>query len=328
MLGLLRRERLSVPALAERHGVRRETIYRDLQALEALGFPITGDIHGYKSRPRLPDGFRVSLMPIPFTIQELAALCFSATVTDHLAGTGLHGALQDAIAKIEAHVPSGSRPLLKAAGNVFGAYKKGYKDYRAHAPMVARLVEAMLEQRRCEVHYGSPHRAALSRFAMDPYKLFEFGGALYLYAYVPKHGQVITLAVERIHGLEATNEAFQPIPGFSFERLRDQAFGVVNEAPVTVRVRFRKDQVPYVKERIWHPTQTFEDLHDGDAIMTFHAGGEFEIVRWILSWGSAARVLGPLAIREAVEDEHRASLGKRSSREVTVDQTFANASRG
>ena len=51
MLGLLRGDRLSVPALAAKHAVRRETIYRDLRALEDLGFPITGDIHGYKSRP-------------------------------------------------------------------------------------------------------------------------------------------------------------------------------------------------------------------------------------------------------------------------------------
>lgn len=58
MLGLLRGDRLTVPALAEKHAVRRETIYRDLRALEDLGFPITGNIHGYKSRPRLREGYQ------------------------------------------------------------------------------------------------------------------------------------------------------------------------------------------------------------------------------------------------------------------------------
>ncbi len=112
MLGLLRGDRLTVPALAEKHHVRKETIYRDLRALEDLGFPITGDIHGYKSRPRLREGYQAKLMPIPFTIPELAAVCFSATLTEHLTGTALHGALQEAIAKIRSHVPTASLPLL------------------------------------------------------------------------------------------------------------------------------------------------------------------------------------------------------------------------
>jgi predicted DNA-binding transcriptional regulator YafY len=308
MLGLLRGDRLTVPALAERHRVRKETIYRDLRALEDLGFPITGDIHGYKSRPRLREGYQAKLMPIPFTIPELAAICFCATLTENLTGTALHGALQEAIAKIRSHVPTASLPLLDAASTVFGSFKKGYKDYRPHAETLGRLIQAMLETRRCEVTYQSPHRAEPSRFAMDPYKLFEFGGSLYCFAYVPKHDQVITLAIDRIKALEPTGETFAVSPDFSFEKLRDQAFGVVGGEPMTVRIQFRQDQVPYVKERIWHPTQTFEDLPNGNTIMTFRAGGEFEIVRWILGWGSATKVLEPESLRRAIRDELRAAV--------------------
>jgi len=120
MLGLLRGDRLTVPALAEKHHVRKETIYRDLRALEDLGFPITGDIHGYKSRPRLREGYQAKLMPIPFTIPELAAICFSATLAENLTGTALHGALQEAIAKIRAtsrrpRSPCSTRPPLSLA---------------------------------------------------------------------------------------------------------------------------------------------------------------------------------------------------------------------
>lgn len=303
MLGLLRGDRLTVPALAEKHHVRKETIYRDLRALEDLGFPITGDIHGYKSRPRLREGYQAKLMPIPFTIPELAAICFSATLTENLTGTALHGALHEAIAKIRSHVPTASLPLLDAASTVFGSFKKGYKDYRPHAETLGRLVQAMIESRRCEATYQSPHRSEPSRFVMDPYKLFEFGGSLYCFAYVSKHDQVITLAIDRIKALEATEETFAVSPNFSFEKLRDQAFGVVGGEPMTVRIQFRQDQVPYVKERIWHPTQTFEDLPNGDTIMTFRAGGEFEIVRWILDWGSAVKVLEPMALRQALREE-------------------------
>ncbi len=158
MLGLLLGDRLTVPVLGERHHVRRETICHDLRTLEAIGFPITGDIHGYKSHPRLREGYRATLVPIRFTIPELAAICFSATLTEHLAGMALHGPLQDAITKIRSHVPTASLPLLDAASTVFGAFKKGHKDYRPHADTLARLVQAMLETRRCTIRYQSLDR--------------------------------------------------------------------------------------------------------------------------------------------------------------------------
>jgi len=316
MLGLLRGERLSVPGLADKFQVRRETIYRDLRALEELGFPISGDFRGFKSRPRLQEGYKAKLVPIPFTMPELVATCFSATLTEHLTGTNLHGALQDAIAKIKSHVPTKTLPLLNAAREVFGSFKKGYKDYRPHRETLARLLQTMLERRRCRVTYQSPNRSHPTQFTIDPYRLFEFDGSLYLFAHIPKHNQVITLAIDRILSLDPTEDSYTIPAAFSFERLRDEAFGVVHGEPMTVKIRFRKDQVPYVKERIWHPAQTFKDLPNGDTIMTFRAGGEFEIMRWVLGWGSAAKVVAPRFLRTIIRDEAKAMLMSRKGKGI------------
>jgi predicted DNA-binding transcriptional regulator YafY len=43
----------TVHSLASRFGTRRETVYRDLRALEAAGYPICGDELGRLSHPRL-----------------------------------------------------------------------------------------------------------------------------------------------------------------------------------------------------------------------------------------------------------------------------------
>jgi predicted DNA-binding transcriptional regulator YafY len=70
--------------------------------------------------------------------------------------------------------------------------------------------------------------------------------------------------------------------------------------PMTVIVRFRPDQAPYVREREWHPTQKFRTLRDGRLELTFRAGGTFEITRWILGWGDAAEVVRPASLRREV----------------------------
>jgi predicted DNA-binding transcriptional regulator YafY len=83
LLGLLKAlqdgERLHVAQLAARFHVRRETVYRDLHALEELGVPIVGDLHGVKSRPRLASRSSPKSFSIPFTLSELLALAFAAS---------------------------------------------------------------------------------------------------------------------------------------------------------------------------------------------------------------------------------------------------------
>ena len=69
---------------------------------------------------------------------------------------------------------------------------------------------------------------------------------------------------------------------------------------MTVVVRFRADQAPYVREREWHPTQTLRELRNGGIELTFRAGGMFEITRWILGWGDAAEVVAPTRLRREV----------------------------
>ena len=76
-------------------------------------------------------------------------------------------------------------------------------------------------------------------------------------------------------------------------------------------VRFAADQAPYVRERIWHPSQQLEELPDGRVVLRLRAGGFFEIRSWVLGFGAAAEVLEPEELREAVREEMRAALGRR-----------------
>ena len=62
------------------------------------------------------------------------------------------------------------------------------------------------------------------------------------------------------------------------KRLEAEAFGVVWEKAVTVVVRFRADQAPYVREREWHPTRRLRELRDGRVESPFRVGGMFEIM--------------------------------------------------
>jgi hypothetical protein len=63
--------------------------------------------------------------------------------------------------------------------------------------------------------------------------------------------------VERIRSLEASYGLFAVDPEFDASRYAGESFGVIHEKPMNVAIRFDAGQAPYVRERLWHPSQIF-----------------------------------------------------------------------
>ena len=66
-------------------------------------------------------------------------------------------------------------------------------------------------------------------------------------------------------------------------------------------------QLADVRERVWHPSQSLAEQEDGSLLLRFQASGEFEIMRWILGWGSEVEVVEPPALRQALARRLRAA---------------------
>ena len=126
---------------------------------------------------------------------------------------------------------------------------------------------------------------------------------------MPYYDQLITQAVDRFESVEVTEKEFEPPDHLSVDEQVSNAFGVSFEEPMDVVVRFTEEQAPYIRERIWHPSQKLEELEDGRVVLRLRAGGFYEIKSWVLSFGAAAEVLEPEELRAAVREEMRAALG-------------------
>jgi proteasome accessory factor B len=97
----------------------------------------------------------------------------------------------------------------------------------------------------------------------DPYRLRSAAGGMYCVGKIPSSQRLTTLAAERILALTVTTDVFEPERSVDLDRLEREAFGVVLEEAVTVVVRVRADQAPYVSEREWHSSQQIQNLPDG-----------------------------------------------------------------
>jgi predicted DNA-binding transcriptional regulator YafY len=278
--------RPSIYELAARFHTRRETIYRDLRALQAIGYPIVGDADGRLSHPSLAPEVRATIPPVLLTQQELAALVWATKQAG--SRQPFRAGLDSAFLKLRSLAPGKEGRLGLVLDGIFGGWARGIKDYRDFQPIILQLVEAIVARRRCLLTYQAPSRDRPNKFRYDPYRLLSIQGLLYCVGQVPVHDSLVTLAIDRIHGVTVTEEPFTVDPQFDLKQYEAEAFGVMWDKPMTVVVRFRPDQAPYVREREWHPTQKLRTLRDGRLELTFRAGGTFEITRWILGWGDGA----------------------------------------
>lgn len=294
---LTQERRPTVHELAAEFRTRRETIYRDLRVLQDAGYPITGDERGRLSRPRLMSSSR---MPeIRFSTPELDALLLA--VAQAQAALPNAESLSSAALKLKAIAESESDAVTPSLDEMFQTWTCGRKDYRAHESCIAIVIEAILRKRRCLVEYRTPSRSESKTYDFDPYRFLFVGGGLYVIGSVPKHAGTATLAIDRLRSVILSKTKFEMDPAFDPQKCRQDAFGISWQDPVDVVLRFRADQAPYVRERLWHPSQQLTDLRGGGVQLAFRAGGPFEIRRWILGWGDAVEVLSPEELRHEIK---------------------------
>ena len=292
----------TVNGLAQEFGVTTRQVRRDLDRIEEAGHPlIPGNDSGEKTW-QLPLGYK-GLPPITVSQYELMSLYLAKSHLTYLADTPFTDDLDGLIKKIEASLPDKTVNHLERIVQVFAPRLRPVRSYAKQKDILDGIRKALLLQKRLVLHYQKPAANKPIAYSVDPYALLLYQNGLYLSGYSHRSKSLRMFAVERIHKVTLTDDRFAIQAGFSTEAIGQRSFGVIDEAPQEVRIRFSKDVAYLLKERQWHPTQTISELKNGDVILTMQAGGLDEMSTWVLGWGPQAKVLSPPALVKLVAAE-------------------------
>jgi predicted DNA-binding transcriptional regulator YafY len=294
----------TVEDLATELGVTTRTVRRDLDVAHNAGWPVTSVSEDGRVRWQFVEGFKASTH-LPLSLTELLALYFSRDLLKPLAGTLFEDSVESFYGKINALLPPEGRAYLDQLQGLIATNPRAFKDYRQHRQLLEALTNAARARRTVRVRYFSFAREHETTRRIDPYRLWYHGGGLYVIGYCHTRKDVRTFAVERIRHLELTPDTFTVHPDFDFKAYTRDAFGIMRDEAVTVRVRFRRDQAKYARERLWHPSQTFEDHEDGSLTITLQVAPTIEVKRWVFGFGAAAEVLEPDSLRREIAAEAR-----------------------
>ena len=298
------RHGISLDELAEESGVNRRTIHRDLNAISDAGYPLTAEWVGNRKFYRFITGFK-DVPPIGFSLQELLTLYFLRSHLETLQGTPFHDDLGSIFRKINSVLPPRYAAHLERLSRITLPIMHGRRDYSKVSALLTGLRKALLFQQKVQLQYRTPSRKEAGIYTVDPYTFIFFKGALYLQGYAENRSSVRIFAVERITGITVLNERFQIPSGYLPEEYFSGAFGIVNEKPMNLRLRFSGAVSHSIADRIWHPTQKIERLRSGEVELSFTAGGRMEIISWILSYGSHVELLEPLELRQEIAEKAR-----------------------
>ena len=294
--------------LAKAMEVDRKTIQRDITFMrDTMGLPLAycDDLHGYRY-----DG-DVSDFPVfEISTEELASLFFTRTALQGIRGTRLADALGTAFAKITRGMLGRIQFTWSDLDEAF-SHKSVQQDQSLIKPF-GQLAKAILDQSEIAFHYRKLAGERAEPRKVQPLHLGEVEGGWYLIAHDLDRNALRTYALPRMSRVRVLQTQFERPEDFNGAAYLNRSFGVWNvegdETRHIVRLELRNYAARLAQERRWHPTQEVTPLDDhGNKVeVRFEVGRLEEVLRWVLSFGSHAKVISPPELAKMVRKEVRA----------------------
>ena len=279
------------------------TLRRYLYDLRELDLPIRSEGRGEDRRQWIDPSYQ--RQGVQLSLLELVSLQFGRTLFDFLEGTAFAQDMDDALVRLSTLAGDKNRELTANLNQKFMAIAEHAKDHTHTSDTVDDILSALLYQNPAKAFYAKitgPTR----RYLLHPYTLVTFRQALYLFALDTENQRIKTFAVDRFRGFERLRkERFEFPTDYDPATLVKDAFGIISGTVQDVVLRFRRTTSPYIRERIWHHSQTLQPAADGGLTLRMHVGIAPELISWIMGFGPGVQVISPPQLAEQIRRLHK-----------------------
>jgi len=301
--------------LARRCGVSLRQCYRDLRTIQDAGFPLYHD-RGY----RMIEGSM--LKAIAFTMEEALALIYGIKLLEQQ--KGIIKAPGQVKEKLLALLPKAFSNEIERIGQRVEIEVAPAADYSGKESIFRTINEAIKNHTVLQMKYYSFSRDEVTDRLVEPYQLVFKDGFWYLVAFCHRNQETRLFRIDRIRGLERTEQTFTPPADYSYEEYMGAAWQMERGEEFPFKVRFFFRSARFVRETNFHPSQEITEEPGGTVIFTAKACSLRSILRWILTFGDEAEVLEPPELRTMVVKTMAAGLKRYSGIENRKDENGNN----
>jgi len=294
--------------LLDRFELDPRSLRRYLADLRDLDLPVKDEGRGDDRLVTIDPRWRRT--GVQLSLAEVLSLHFGRTLFNFLEGTSFAMDIEGAIERLEPAISRAHRDLARQLDTKFLAVPEPAKDYRSSSEVLDELVTAVVYNNPLEARYRTIAGLESTKL-LHPYTLATFRQALYLFALDVEAGQIKTYAVERFTDVVRRRSEHFAVPvGWRPEAHIANAFGIISGPPEHVVIAFHERVEAYVRERTWHPTQSFVTRRDGRLELHMDVAVTVELQTWIQGFGADAEVIAPPDLRATIAGALRTALGR------------------
>ncbi|MEZ4321251.1 MAG: WYL domain-containing transcriptional regulator [Myxococcota bacterium] len=298
--------------LSEKFDLDARTLRRYITDLKDMGLPVTDEGRG--DHRTLAIDPRWKRAGVQLTLSEVLSLHFGRTLFNFLDGTQFAEDLDGALERLAPTISLTHRDLASQLDQRFLAVPEPSKQYGGRvSDVIDTVVTALVYNNPLDATYRKTSGVARI-YQLEPYTLATFRQGLYLFARDTRANQVKTFAIERFEdAVRRRTMRFEMPTGWTPNAHIAHAFGIISGPPEGVVLGFHERVAAYVRERTWHPTQTFGTRSDGRLELRMYVANTVELRTWVLGFGDDVEVIEPRELRETVAAElERAAARYRS----------------
>jgi predicted DNA-binding transcriptional regulator YafY len=290
---LLDRERsLSVDEVCNRLGIKKRTLYRDLNVLQRCGMPLWQEPVGKTVRWRLDDGFRRTLN-VQLSVQEVMALVAAERLLSSMAGTIFATAAETAVQKLKEPLAAPIRERLSRLTSHVSVSSGPARNLGRHRDELNALLDAVERTLVVELSYQRLGAGLPQMYTVEPHHVHVHGSSVYLVAWALERKAPRIFLLDRVRRVKVLPRSFtrrKELPTGVFEQ---GAFGLWEGKAEHVRLRFKGTAVRIVSEQRLHPTQRITAGPRGTADFEMQVPVSPPLVAWIRGFKGRVEVLGP-----------------------------------
>ncbi len=282
-----------------------KTINRDIAFMrDQLNLPIEWDpvANGYKYTTYV-DGFPT----LQVTEGELFALLVAQKSLEAYRGTPFQEPLEAAMRKLSDGLKDKVFLSLDRLDASVSFKSTGVSN--ANMEIFQFVTRAVAQEQELEFQYKKIGDKRWNRRKVQPWHICCVENQWYVVCWDTVRKAERTFALVRMRNPSLTDTYFKRPDDFDIQHHLKGAFGVfTGETKHKVRVEFDPWAAELIQEKDWHPAQKITQHEDGSILFQIELADLFEIERWILSWGSHAKVLGPAKLKNSIRKHAEALL--------------------
>lgn len=172
------------------------------------------------------------------------------------------------------------------------------------------MQEAIISEQKLEMDYFSLS-SGLNKRILRPYAIYIYQGFWYVMGHCELRDEIRQFKLTRIKEFKILDESFEKPKDFSLSNYLENTVGIIyDQEQFNVKLEIDFPMSIKVSERVWVDNQKISFREDNSIIFEAEMTGLDDLVNWVLSMGSAVKVIEPEKLKERVNEQAAKILEK------------------